>query len=41
VETLEIDALLERLEHALDETHRIQGEVLELFRLLLAKSRAR
>ena len=41
METPEIDALLERLEHALDETHRIQGEVLELFRLMLAKSRAR
>jgi len=41
VETLEIDALLERLELALNETHRIQGEVLELFRLLLANSRAR
>ena len=41
METLEIDALLERLELALNETHRIQGEVLELFRLLLANSRAR
>ena len=41
METPEIDALLERLEHALDETHRIQGEVLELFRLMLTKSKAR
>ena len=40
-ETEEIDVLLERLEHALDETHRIQGEVLELFRLMLADRRPR
>lgn len=41
METLDIDALLGRLEQALDETHRIQGEVLEVFRLLLARSQAR
>ena len=39
--TLEIDDLLGRLEHALNETHRIQSEVLELFKLMLARSRAR
>ena len=41
MEALEIDALLARLKQALDETHRIQGEVLALFRLMLAKSQAR
>lgn len=41
MKTDEMDALLERLEHALDETHRIQGEVLELFKLMLARSKAR
>ena len=41
MDTLEIDDLLGRLEHALDETHRIQGEVLELFRIMLARSQAR
>ena len=41
METHEIDALLVRLEQALDETHRIQGEVLELFRIMLARSQAR
>ena len=41
METVEIDAMLGRLEQALDETHRIQGEVLELMRLMLARSQAR
>ena len=41
METLEIDALLVRLEQALDETHRIQGEVLDVFRIMLARSQAR
>lgn len=41
LETHQVDVLLARLEQVLDETHRIQGEVLELFRLMLAKSKAR
>ncbi len=41
MKTAEIDALLGRLGQALDETHRIQGEILELFRLMLARSQAR
>jgi excisionase family DNA binding protein len=39
MKTDEMDAPLERLAHAIEETHRIQSDVLELFRIMLADDR--